>query len=98
MYTNPQPPIPTPSETKTKAIALTELFPGYDPSDNDPFIDWLITEGNMPAATIPIALGRSLGDLSPGGIILVLSYGAGGSFTCALYEVAGVMPEELVSS
>ncbi|MCB9801505.1 MAG: hypothetical protein H6774_00250 [Pseudomonadales bacterium] len=52
-------------------------------------IEWSITEGNVPAATIHMSMGRRLENMQPGELILMLSYGAGGSFTCALYQLGG---------
>jgi 3-oxoacyl-[acyl-carrier-protein] synthase III len=52
----------------------------------DEQIQWVINEGNAPAATILIAMGRQLQDFSAGDLIMVNSFGAGGSFHCGFYE------------
>lgn len=48
---------------------------------------WVITEGNAPSAILPIAMGRQMDSFMPRDIIMVLTYGAGGSFTCAFYSL-----------
>lgn len=44
-------------------------------------IQWVINEGNVPVATIPMALGRQLDTIRAGEYVLVLSFGAGGGYT-----------------
>ncbi len=58
-------------------------------------IQFVIPEGNAPAVTVPIALGRQMADLERGDNILVISFGAGGSFHCGCYEY---LPEELMAA
>lgn len=50
-------------------------------------LKWVVTEGNAPSVIIPIAMGRQLHDFEPGQTIMVLSYGAGGSYTCGIYRL-----------
>lgn len=52
----------------------------------DEQIQWVINEGNAPAATVLIAMGRQLADFETGDLIMVNSFGAGGSFHCGFYE------------
>lgn len=49
--------------------------------------EFVITEGNVPSAILPIALGRQLYDLEPEDLVMFITYGAGGSFTVAIYEL-----------
>lgn len=53
----------------------------------DEQINWVINEGNVPVATIPIALGRQLEDLDSGDLVMFLSFGAGGEYTCFVARV-----------
>lgn len=54
-------------------------------------IHWVINEGNVPAATIPIAFGRQLEDLKAGDRLLFLSFGAGGEYTCFIADLGGTI-------
>ncbi len=65
-----------------KLMDMKKVKLGFSP-EQMPFV---ITEGNAPSATIPIALGRQLVDIKGGAKIILLSFGAGGSFTCGIYE------------
>jgi len=53
-------------------------------------IHWVIDEGNVPAATIPIAFGRQLDELNAGDRLLFLSFGAGGEYTCFIADLGGL--------
>lgn len=48
---------------------------------------WVISEGNVPVATMPMALGRQLNDLNPGDHVMFLTFGAGGGYTCSIDEL-----------
>ncbi len=50
-------------------------------------IQWVISEGNAPATTIPIAFGRQLENIEPDDYVMFLSFGAGGGFTCQVVRV-----------
>lgn len=50
---------------------------------------WVITEGNSPAVTLPLSLGRGLEELQPYDVIMCITFGAGGSFTIAFYQLGG---------
>ena len=76
-----------PSGTIFKSIK-DKLTGKYDFDDDQ--LHWVINEGNVPVATIPIALGRQLEDLSPGDHVMILSYGAGGEYTCQIVEMGRV--------
>lgn len=56
---------------------------GFDPKQ----FEWVINEGNAPSAIMPIAFGRQMNTLTPNDTIMVLTYGAGGSFTCGFYKL-----------
>jgi 3-oxoacyl-[acyl-carrier-protein] synthase III len=55
-------------------------------------INWVIDEGNVPVATIPIAFGRQLDTLKSGNRVMFLSFGAGGEYTCFIADIGGVPP------
>lgn len=56
---------------------------------NQSQFEWVITEGNSPAVTLPLSLGRGLETLKPYEVIMCITYGAGGSFTIAFYRLGG---------
>ncbi len=70
-------------ELKKRLINLNVGF-------TDEQIKWVINEGNVPVATIPIAFGRQLEDLKPGDHVMFLSFGAGGEYTCFIVEMGNV--------
>lgn len=59
-------------------------------------IPFVVPEGNAPSVIIHVALGRQLEDsefgdgLNDGDMFMVLSFGAGGSFTCAIYKYTNI--------
>ena len=59
-------------------------------------VPFVIPEGNAPSVIIHIALARQLNDgefgegIKDGDKFMILSFGAGGSFTCAIYEYTDV--------
>jgi 3-oxoacyl-[acyl-carrier-protein] synthase III len=55
-------------------------------------INWVIDEGNVPVATIPIAFGRQFDTLKSGNRVMFLSFGAGGEYTCFIADIGGVPP------
>lgn len=62
---------------------------GFKNSDEGKQIQWVINEGNAPSTTVPIAFGRQLHELEPDDYVILLSYGAGGGFTCQVVQING---------